>query len=457
MSDMPPASTSELPTLSKWTQVGWASGTLGIGTFAVGGYLLLRFMTDYLGIAPGVAGIVFASAKIFDIVMDPIVGSISDRTRSRWGRRRPYLVAGGIACGLSFMLSFNPPAIVTGWPAIAMVTGILFLNALSYAIFMIPYIAMPAEMTDRADERSQLMSFRVMFGSLSNLVGGFATTALIAWFGGGLAGHRAMGVIIGLAIFCFMTACFVFTRNAPSRPIVETAHVPMREQFKAAIANRPFLVLQCSKVMLLSAAAIHTASAPFFVQRRLALPDTGLGAIYATLTLGTILCQPFWLWLARTRGKRDAFVIAGLYTAVAWMCWLPFGAGTGWTTVLLLGTAAGIGNGGIVMLSYSMLPDTMAYEYQCSGRRIEGSFSGIYTMVEKLGGAFGSSLTGLTLAAFGYVQASAAGQQVVQSDRAIFGTAIAYTVVPSVLLLCSVAVMRFYPLDERTMMLRKRG
>lgn len=434
---------------------GWGLGTLGITTFAVGSFLLLRFMTDYMAVPAAVAGLIFGLAKIYDGIADPILGSISDRTRSRWGRRRPFLLGGAFACGLTFMLAFNAPVAETRAGAVTILALLLMLHATSYAIFAVPYMAMPAEMTDDPHERSKLMSFRVVNGSLGNLMGGWATASLIAYFGGGLAGHRAMGVVIGLIIFALLSGCFLMTKPARLREVSGRGHVPYRTQLRAALANRPFVILQGAKLMLLSAAGLHTASAAFFVQRRLEMSDAWLGTIYATLTIGTVVGQPMWLWMARRFGKRNSYTLGGLYTALVWLAWLPFGPGTPGAVIVTLGLLAGLGNGGIVMLSQSMLPDTIEYEYRQTGMRIEGSFAGLYIMVEKLGQAIGASAAGLILGLFGYIEARA-GAQVEQPASAITGITLCYTVVSAAFLLASVAVMRFYPLEERTMRLRGR-
>jgi GPH family glycoside/pentoside/hexuronide:cation symporter len=122
-------------------------------------------------------------------------------------------------------------------------------------------------------------------------------------------------------------------------------------QLRYAVKNRPFVILQGAKLMLLCAAGVHTASAAFFVQRRLEASDNWLGYIFATLTVGTVLAQPFWLWAARRFGKRNTFTAAGLYTAVIWLSWWPFGPGVSAYVVILIGLLAGVGNGGIVMIS----------------------------------------------------------------------------------------------------------
>lgn len=446
-----PPTAAPLPLL---TCLGWGLGTLGLTAYMVGSYLLLRFMTDYMAIPAELAGFIFAGAKLYDGLVDPLFGSLSDRTRTRWGRRRPYMVGGAIACGAIFALAFNLPIVTERNGAVAMLVFMLMAHATAYAAFAVPYMTLPAEMTTNPQERSKLMSFRVVNGSLGNLVGGSATAALIAWFGGGLAGHRAMGIVVGFTIFAVLMTCVFLTRKAKLREHDGAEHPPITQQLRMAVANRPFFTLQCAKLALLSAAAFHTASAPFFVQRRLALSDQTLATIYLTLTIGTVLAQPLWLRATRKFGKRRSYVAAGLFTACVWLSWLPLGPGSPYALVIAIGLMAGLGNGGIVLISQSMLPDTMEYQFLTTGKRIEGSFAGLYIMVEKLGQAIGASLTGIALGLFGYISSSG-GKTVAQPDSAITGVVLSYCVFSTCFLLLSVAIMAFYPLDERTMQLRK--
>jgi GPH family glycoside/pentoside/hexuronide:cation symporter len=376
--------------------------------------------------------------------------------RTKWGRRRPFLLAGAFACGLTFALAFNVPVIANPKGAAALFAVMLMLQATSYAVFAVPYMAMPVEMTENPTERSRLMSYRVVNGALGNSLGGFATATLISVCGGGLMGHRIMGVLVGLGIFAALISCFAMTKPARIVDVPAQGHPPYAQQLRAALRNRPFVILQCTKLMVLTAAGLHIASAAFFVQRRLMGPDYWLGYIFATLTLGTVISQPLWLWLARRLGKRDAYAIAATFGAASWVAWLPFAAHTPAWIVIAIGMLAGIGNGGFTVIGQSMMPDTIQYHAQLTGDRIEGSFAGLYIVVEKIGQAVGASLTGVVLGLFGYQQAHI-GQHIQQSASAVWGIALCYTVIPAGFMMASVAVSRFYPLDERTMTLRGRA
>jgi glycoside/pentoside/hexuronide:cation symporter, GPH family len=149
---------------------------------------------------------------------------------------------------------------------------------------------------------------------------------------------------------------------------------------------------------------------------------------------------------------RRAYLAAGLFTGLVWLSWLPLGPGSPFSLVIIIGLLAGVGNGGIVLISQSMLPDTMEYQFLTTGKRIEGSFAGLYIMVEKLGQAIGASLTGVALGLFGYIS-STGGKTVAQPTSAVTGVVLSYCVFSTFFLLVSVAIMAFYPLDERTMKL----
>jgi len=145
-------------------QLGWATGSMGTGVMigALTGYGLY-YMTNYLGIAAGMAGSLIGLSKFYDMISDPVMGQISDRTRSKWGRRRPYLLVGTIACPLALLLLFHLPAFESSSLTVALIFFVLLLYATAFTFFNVPYFAMPAEMTSNYHERTVIMSQRVFF------------------------------------------------------------------------------------------------------------------------------------------------------------------------------------------------------------------------------------------------------------------------------------------------------
>ncbi|MBT4741549.1 MAG: MFS transporter, partial [Rhodospirillaceae bacterium] len=139
-------------------RLGWGLGGVGTTIFLFSKSLVLRYMIDYLGVAAVTAALLFAVSKFYDAFTDPVMGVISDRTRSRWGRRRPYLLAGSVLCAVTFVLLFSVPVFESQNAVILYMGALLILFATAYTLFNVAHLAMPVEMTANHQERSQMFS-----------------------------------------------------------------------------------------------------------------------------------------------------------------------------------------------------------------------------------------------------------------------------------------------------------
>ena len=183
------AASAETRGLPVGTMAAFGVGSLGTGVFStVPSVLLLYFMTSVLGISPALAAITVFIPKFWDVLIDPVIGMVSDRTQSRWGRRRPYMLVGGISMSLFFVLLFSVPAFETPFERFVYVTLAYMACATAYAVFSVPYIAMPAEISRSPEERTTLMSFRMGFAMAGILLGGAGAPFLVDLAGGGRAG-----------------------------------------------------------------------------------------------------------------------------------------------------------------------------------------------------------------------------------------------------------------------------
>ena len=201
--------------LSAGTRVGYALGSLATGAFGtVPGLLLLPYLTDTLGVAAVVAGLLVLLPKAWDVLINPVAGRISDRTTSRWGARRPYLLGGGLALAVLFAPMFAAP-FGTGTDAGIYVALLFLATATAFAFFQVPYVAMPAEMTDGYTERTRLMTWRVAVLAVAILVSGAVAPIVVKAGGGGVAGHRWMGLFVGALIVVGALGAFFGTRKAP--------------------------------------------------------------------------------------------------------------------------------------------------------------------------------------------------------------------------------------------------
>ena len=440
--------------------VGWGLGTLTIGIlFNTTGILLLRYLTDYVGLAAGLAGLLIAASKIYDALTDPLMGWISDNTRTRIGRRRPWLLAGTLMCGLALVALFNIPSGWSSGPLVAWVVLVLLFYATAYTVFAVPYMAMPAEMTTDYYERSRLISFRVGFVAASQLVAGYAAPMLIVAFGDGRRGHGLMSVVLAAALVICGLTCFWLTRTAQATGGVELVNagntggklaprIGIGETLRAVATNRPFLTLVLSKLALLLAIASFGSTFAYFVVHVLHATYVLLGTYTVVSTAAMFASLPIWLQLIKRSDKRRTFLGAAALYALLSLTWLLAGPGEAPIWVLARGAAQGVLGCATLLAGQALLPDAIEYDYLTHGERREGLFAGFYTMAEKLASAIGLALTGGFLGAMGYLS-STEGASVQQPETALLGISIAVGALPAVMLVISGALLWFYNLTEQ--------
>jgi GPH family glycoside/pentoside/hexuronide:cation symporter len=429
--------------------LGW-----GLGSFTTSvlinsiGLLQLRFMTDSLGIGAAMAGTLIAISKIYDAATDAVMGVISDQTRSRWGRHRPYLFAGTILCAISLVMLFNVPAEATGGWIIAYVAGVLLLFSTAYTMFRVPYLAMGAEITRGFRQRSILMTFSVYGSSIGGLFATSAAPFLLSRIGSDRAGHGIVACILAALILLGGLACFwAIGRATVTAPPVSRHRIGLTERLQALRENKPFAVLIGFKMLMFTAISLHGTAVPFYTRHVLKVSDASIAGIYLGQTLATMASQIGWVRLARRFGRRNALIGAALLDALVMMGWtlVPMSAPTPW--IQILGVCQGICTGGLFFGLYTILPDTMEYDRHRSGIERAGIFAGIFVMVEKITSAVGAAVFGGVLGAVGYVAAkdsSAAVQPAGVLDGIIFILA----VLPSIASLLACLVLRLYDLDE---------
>jgi GPH family glycoside/pentoside/hexuronide:cation symporter len=440
----PTASKRELP-LS--LALGWGMGTLGPAmVLAATNVLLLRFMTDHLGIAAATAGLLLAASKIYDAVTDPLTGILTDRTKSRIGRRRPWLLWGGLALCAVFVAMFNPPAFDTPTTAALYMGVMLLLYASAYSTFAIPYMAMPAEMTTSYHARSYLMTFRVF----ATAAGGFAANALglflIARYGGGLQGHGLMALTLAPLVLLSALWAYLATKNAPfTQRVAPKEHFPLKDQLRLIAENRPFLVLLLVKFTTLMILGVQAAF-PFFFAQVLQVKDDQLAAYFLAQQVSMLLSQFFWLWLALRLGKKRTLQIALFALIFAGLSWLLAAQGDPFWQTLTRAIVTGFGSGGVLLMGQALLPDTQEYDYLTSGLRREGLFAALYTTVEKASGAVGVAIVGWFLGFMGY--AAGGGGLAEQSESAVLGIRLSVGLFSPACCALAFLALLFYNLPE---------
>lgn len=438
--ERPPYETASVERVPFGVAAGWGLGAVVSATLLyVSNTLLLRYLTDEVGIAATMAGVMIAASKVYDAISDPIVGALSDRTRSRWGRRRPFLLIGTLACAVSLVMLFSIPAFDSSWVTHGYVMLQLLVFAMAYTIFNVPYLAMPAEMTGDTHQRSVLTAYRVYGSFAAMLLAGSAGPLLLDTYGGGRMSYSLMALTLAIPIIAAGALCLYATRSARFTEGPASSSKGLGHDITLIVQNRPLLWLLVLKVALLAGSTASACTVAYFTKLVLKLPDASLGKLMLLQTLGSMASIPVWLSLGRRLGKRACYTFGALLFAGASLSWAMADAAESWPAVVARFVLLGAGSGCLFLMSYSLLPDVMEHDYVRTGLRREGTIAAVYTFFEKIAHAAAASGVGLILGAMGYVAAT--GRVVEQPETALRGVTLCYGILPGLLVLLSAAAV----------------
>ena len=431
--------------LSPRVRRGYALGSVATGTFGtVPGLLLLPYLTDVLGVAAFVAGIIVFAPKAWDVLLNPVAGRISDRHESPSGRRRPFLLRGGLALAAGFALLFAGPTSPTGIAAAYVV--VLFLAcATAYAFFQVPYVAMPAELTLDYDERTRLMTWRVVVLAIAILLSGATAPMVVEAFDDEVTGHRVMGAYVAVILLVGVVGAWYGTRAAPEHRVA-SAEGSLADQLRLVSRAPDFRALLMTFVVQALGVGTMLAGVAYMADDVLDSPGAA-SILFAAFVGPALLVTPLWERWGATRTKRSGYTAASVVMAAGMA--LVFGSPV--TTPVLLYVAAGltgIGYAGAQVFPMAMLPDAAAHDAHRSGQNRIGVYTGVWTAGETLGLALGPALFAIVIALGGY-ESSTAGVDVTQSSSAAWAIRIGFGLLPALLVLTSLLFLPRYRLDER--------
>ncbi len=427
--------------LSSSARRGYGLGSVATGSFGtVPGLLLLPYLTDRLGVAAGLAGLVVFLPKAWDVLLNPVAGRISDRSTNPAGRRRPFLLRAGLVLAVAFVLLFSGPTSPTGL-ATAWVVVLFLVCATAYAFFQVPYVAMPAEMTTDYDERTRLMTWRVAVLALAILVSG-GLSPVIRDSLGTTWGYRGVGLFVGALIVVGTVGAWRGTRSAPMSEAA-TAGGSLRDQLRVVAASAEFRTLLL--VFVLQALAIGAMLAGVDYVARVLLGQAGASTILFVCFVGpALLVTPLWQRVGERHGKRTGYVWGSVLLGVGALATL-FAARSGVVATAVTVGVVGVGYAACQMFPLAMLPDVAAADTARTGEDRAGTYTGVWTAGETLGLALGPLLYAGVLALGGYVSSTDAGAA--QPDSAHTAVALGFTVLPAALVAVSLLVLRRYRLD----------
>lgn len=431
--------------LTRKTIATYAIGSLGTGGFAtLPGLVLVFYLTDTLGIAALAAGILVTVAKVWDVLIDPVIGARSDRSLALRGSRRPFMVLGAVALPVFFILTFAVPAglgpVVSGiWVLLA-----FLITATAFSLFQVPYIALPAELASGYDERTRLISARVVVLTIAILLFGAGAPEIRDSFADEHTGYLVMAIVAGVVIgLGMLVSSFVAPRVAPT----EAPRFSLADNYRLGIAalrrSQPFRSLLLTFLLQGLATGLMLAGAQYVARYVL---DTGVTFLFLALIAPAIVFAPVWAIIARRIGKERAFRIASLLFGLAalsmiLLLWMP----GPWLYAPV--AVAGAAYAGMQSLPMSMLPDVISHDATRHGDGNAGTFGGVWTAGETTGMALGATVLTIVLAASGYLE-SVGGQVVVQPGSAVAGIILSFSIVPAVIIAASFITFSRYPLRK---------
>ena len=430
--------------LSRRTRWLYGAGDLGFSLTStiIGAYFAI-FLTDVVGIQPATAAIAIFIGRTWDYVNDPLIGYISDRTRTRWGRRRPYLLFGALPFALIFaMMWWRPPF----ENAVALVVY----YALAYVLFdaaatfvYMPYFALTPELTPDYDERTSLTTTRMFFSIFGSLVAFTVPLMLVNGFHPENAGRvLIMGTAFGLASAIPLLVTFFGTRERPE--FMQQEQPGIKQSLKALWTNRPFKFSLGIYLFTWVSMTILETILLFFVKyvvERESQSDMIMGTIFVV----AILFLPFWEWVSRRLNKRKAYIAGIAFWAIVQLVLVTLTPASSLPLLMFLCVLAGIGVSAAHVLPWSILPDAIEWGEMQTGERHEGMFYSLLTLMQKVATSIAIPLSLLVLGATGYIPNSAQ-----QPASAVNGIRIVAGPIPAVLLCAGIAFAAFYPLERES-------
>lgn len=459
----------------------YALGSLGTGGYAtLPGLVLVYYLTDSLGVGALVAGLIVTGAKIWDVLIDPIIGGLSDRSFTRTGSRRRFMMVGAIGLPLMFILTFSVPVGLSPWISALWVLVAFIGAATFFSLFQVPYIALPAELTSGYQERTRLLTWRVVVLTVAILLFGAGGPEIRGLFPenpplGYFLMAVVAAVVLGVGLWIAATTAPTHSTLAPINraiPLNEKrdARTPLLTHYRDGIAvlrdSQPFRALLATFLLQALATGLMLAGAQFVATW--VLRDEGAVTIlFVALIAPALLFAPVWQRIARKLGKERSFAIASTVFLCATIVLIAMVWAPGWW-VLAPVAIAGAAYAGMQTLPMAMLPDVISVDAAERMRtpsdhersrpsesdvpRSEegraGVFSGVWTAGETTGMALGATVLTIVLALTGYIESTSL-VTVDQPASAVTGITLSFSLIPAVLMAFSLFTLRAYRLRQR--------
>jgi GPH family glycoside/pentoside/hexuronide:cation symporter len=435
----------QVDTLPRGRQWSYGAPAFALALFGVPVFVHLpKFYADVAGAPLGALGTAILLTRIFDGITDPIIGALSDRTRTRWGRRRPFLVIGALPLALSVIALFAPPS---GAAAAPWFLACMTLAFLAWTVVQIPYQALGTELAGGHHGRTTLFAIRDGLWMLGTLVAAAAPAIVRAARDatGAPPDEAAVFRTLGMAYAVLLAALPLWCAwrvPEPAAPVARQPGLTLDGLAGVWRGNRPYRLLLLAYAVASLGGALPGTLLFFYVEQVLQAPaatDALLGLYFVAGFAGL----PVWTWASRRLGKLRAFLAATLLSVGVFLgaLWLGPGDVMAFAGITVL---SGLGFGATLLLPASMLADTLDFESLRSGTRREGLLLGVWGIVMKASAAIGAGVALPLLGWWGYVSGAAS-----QPPETVQAIRLLYCAIPCACYAVALAIASRYPIDAR--------
>jgi len=425
------------------TRLGYGIGDIAICLYWSGvGLYLLYFYTDVVGISPSLAGLIYGIGMLWDAVTDPFMGYVAERTRTKWGVYRPYLLFGNVPLALSFVLLFWVPPFEG-----AMLFSFLLLTNLlhrtCFTIVSVPFSSLTPRITSDSQERTNLTGFRMLGAQTGTNLMALLAFPIIFWVGGEdeSSGFLVLGAIAGITALAIHAVTFMTVKEPENDLGIERVGGSLAEAAQAVAKNGPFWLVFSATLIVGITTIFFGNNLIYYTKYALNLHEYQ-GTILFTSGIIAFLSIPIWWVISNRIGKKLTWLISSSITLIALVSFYLYPISQLNELLVLVGFI-GFGSGAGGILFWSMLPDTIEYGEVHTGVRSESSLYGFMTFAQKGSIAFAIIILGLVLDAIGF-QANE-----IQTESTIADMKAIMTLIPIVGIASSLIIIYFYPIDAK--------
>jgi GPH family glycoside/pentoside/hexuronide:cation symporter len=426
--------------LSTRTKVFYGIGDIGnaVVNSAIQ-FFLMKFYTDGALILPALAGNALLIGKIWDAVNDPLFGWITDRTNSRFGKRRVFMLFGAIPLAIASALLWFVPTQDKVWTFVWIAATFILFDTV-WTLTNVPYYALTSELTDDYDERSSLTTYRMVMAVPAYLVGAALTPAIVGLFALQRTGYAFIGIAYGI-----LAAVALLVSAAGFRERQKVSEIkPEASPFKsllAALKNKPFVWL-CTTYFIVnvSFAFIKILMAYYIEYQLLMKAQTSL--VMGLMLICVTVSLPFWQWVSRKMDKGPAYALGMVFGALAVILtfFLPHKS-TG--LIYLISVLAGFGFSAQWIFPWAMVADVSDYDRVETGQQRSGMYYGVWGLATKISEALALASVGWILTGFGYVP------NVEQTPHALLGIRLFFGLIPAIFIFASIPLLVKYPITRK--------